>query len=96
MSGTSPPSPLRATIRQDRRIHLAQAPGQDGCCVPLCGCLLVRAFLQSISQLIELISITKGFLLSQRSPTHGIEEGYATDLSCYKVLDNTDVLFMPD
>lgn len=52
----------------DRHIHLHKLPGQDGCHVQLCGCLLVRAFLQSISQLIELISITKGILFKSTQP----------------------------
>lgn len=43
----------------DRRIHLHKPSGQDGGCVQPCGGLLVTALLQSISQLIELLSITK-------------------------------------
>lgn len=81
-SSSPPPPPLRATARAQQTDTSAQAPGQDGCHVQLCGCLLVRAFLQSISQLIELISITKGFLLSPRTPIHGREEGCAPDSPC--------------
>lgn len=77
-----PPLPLGATARARQTDTSAQAPGQDGCRVQLCGCLLVWAFLQSISQLIELLSITKGFLSSQRTPFHGSEEGCAPDSLC--------------
>lgn len=52
-------------------------PGRDGYHVQLCGRLLVRAFLQSISQLIELISITKSFLLSPPPHIHAGEEDSA-------------------
>lgn len=79
---TALPPPPRATARPRQTDTSAQAPGQDGCHVQLCGCLLVRAFLQSISQLIELISITKGFLLSRRTPIHVNEEGCAPDSPC--------------
>lgn len=51
-----------------------QVPGQDGRHVKLCGCLLATAFWQSISHLIELLSITKGFLLSQCTPIRPSEE----------------------
>lgn len=62
----------------------------------LCGRLLVRAFSQSISQLIELISITKGFLLSLRTPIHAREEGFAPDSSRNEVLGYANALFVPD
>lgn len=80
----SPPlQSLRATARARRTDNTsARAPHQHGCRVQLCDCLLVWAFLQSISQLIELLSITKGFLSSQRTPFHGSEEGYAPDSLC--------------
>ena len=71
----------------------ARAPGQDGHHVQLCGFLLVRAFLQSISQLIEWISITKGFLLSQRTLIHGGEEDSASDSPRKWVLGNANVCF---
>lgn len=92
------PSPLllRAAARARQINTSAQAPGQDGCNAQLCGCLLVRAFLQSISQLIEFISITKGFLLSLHTPIHGGEEGCTPDSPCNEVLGNANVLFKSD
>lgn len=73
---------LRAPARTWQKDTSAPSPSQDVYHVQLCGCLMVRPFLQSIRELIETISITKGFLLSPPSSIHGSEEGSATDSSC--------------
>lgn len=71
--------PLRARPVLNR--HICTNPsGQDGCHMQLCGCQLVHAILQSISQLIELLSITMGFVLSQSTPSPFIEVKMAAHL----------------
>lgn len=91
------PTLLWESCQSSTERHIcSNPPGQDGCHVRLCGCLLVRAFLQSISQLIELLSITKGFLLSQSTPFYRSEEGRSPDSPYNELFGNANVVLMPD
>lgn len=77
-----PSSETNGQSTTNRYSMCAQAQSQDGCHVQLCGCLLARVFLQSISQLIEIISITKSFLLGPCTPFNGMYGCCAQDSLC--------------